>query len=355
MSSLMDKLKAGRGKQISAMTEAVKSRGGFQKDERIWKYSGVAHNKLTDKGKKQQYSKSVIRILPVSFADMQRAEDGKLAEHQILSPVISVIKNNFEVSGRYFNELNRREMLGEEHCPINDYDRAGWSAWKDAGKPDDSSKRVLVGRLPKTDFYCNILVREDLANPENNGKVFLFKFTNAIMGLINEAIDPSMPGKESFDPYDLFEGRDLLLEFMMPEQTFGSWTGFAARDIDATSKFLEPSPIAETEEEIERIMTEAYSLTEFTDLKLFKSPEDFEKRFYEVMGITKEDAKEDLERAPISGSAGKGDDDSSAPIQKLEESDEPEDDEPPVQKTTVSDEEQDYDDEFERMLADTDN
>ena len=37
----MDKLKKGQKQQVAAMKESAKSRGGYQKDERIWKYSGV--------------------------------------------------------------------------------------------------------------------------------------------------------------------------------------------------------------------------------------------------------------------------------------------------------------------------
>lgn len=351
MSSLMDKLKKGQKQQVAAMKESAKSRGGYQKDERIWKYAGV-DSKPTPKGVKQQYSESIIRILPVGLADMQRQEEGKLADHQVLAPIVSVHYNQFKKNGKFFRELNRREMLGEEYCPINEYDRANWAAWKEAGKPDDATKRTLVGRLPKTDFYCNILVEKDLANPENEGKVFLFKFGNAIMNIINEAIEPSMPGKESFDPFDFLEGRSLHLKFMMPEQTFGDWTGFAPKDIDKESVWLDPKPIAETEEEIERIMTEAYSLTEFTDLSNFKSIEEIEKRFYQVMGI---DKPEGQQGAGVNANAGAGEDKSEAPRQEVHEKNTvTEDDKAPKQSVEGdSEDDDDFDAEFERMLAES--
>lgn len=349
MSSLMDRLKQNRGKQVDALKESAKSKGGFQKDERIWKYSGVATDKLTEKGKKQQYSRSVIRILPTSFADMKLNDEGKLAEHQTLSPIVTVFRNNFNVNGKYFNELNRREMLGEE-CPINEYDQAGWAAWKEAGKPEGDTKKKLVDRLPKSEYYANILVIEDHANPENEGKVFLFRFTQAIMGIINEGLEPSMPGKDPVDPFDIYEGQNLRLEFMMPEQKFGSWTGFAPKDIPKESGWLPPSPLAETDEEIEEIMSKAYSLMEFTDIKLFKSYDQLSKRFSEVMGFdtTVGDNNNTVDVPANQGEAGG--DKSSAPKNNVEEVDLEQ-----TPTTTTTTEEDDGTDEFERMLRESAN
>lgn len=347
MSSLMERLKQNRGKQASALKESAKSKGGYQKDERIWKYSGIDTDRKTEKGKKQQYSRSVIRILPIAFADMKKSDEGQLAEHQVLSPIVTVSRNNFKKNGKFLNELNRRSMLGEE-CPINDFDRAGWEAWKEAGKPDDETKKELVSRLPKDEYYANILVVDDKANPENNGKVFLFRFTQAIMNMINEALEPSMPGKDPIDPFDIFEGRNLVLEFMMPEQSFGNWTGFAPKDIPKESKWEDPTPLAETEEEMEEILSKAYSLLDFTDIKLFKSYEQIQTRFNELMGFDTS-ATEEGQSAGVKAQAGSNDDQSSAPKQKLDE-------EESAPKTSVEEESGDDGlDEFEKMLADSAN
>lgn len=344
MSSLMEKLKQSRGKQGEAVREAAKRSGGYVKDERIWKYSGIDVPQKTDKGKKQQYSESVIRFLPISFVDMERQEKGLLAEHQVLAPVVTVSKHDFKVNGRVYSEYSR-QMLGEK-CPINEFDRESWNAWKEAGKPDNEVKKTLVARLSKDEYYANILVKVDKANPQNEGKVFLFRFTNAIMGMINEALTPSMPGKDPIDPFDYLDGHDLVLKFMMPEQTYGTWTGFAPKDIPKESYFeKEATPLAETDSEIEEIMKKAYSLTEFTDLKNFKDYEVLESRFFEVMGIEQGDASSVKKVAQNTGNNGNANsnDDASNGQQVSNQA--------PVQQTVVTEQSSGDLDEFEALLA----
>lgn len=297
MSDLMAKLKAGKGKQAAAL-KAAAAKGGYKKDDRFWKWTGVDVEKLTDKGKKQKYVNCTIRILPVSFADMMREENGELAEHQVLSPIVTVIKHNFKNSqtGKYYNEMSL-SMLGQD-CPVSEHDRPLWSAWKEDGKPDNDVKRILMDRIASDEFIANVLVIDDKAKPENNGKVFLMKVPKAVMNMISEATDPSKPGVKAIDPFDFLEGHNLVLDFMMPEQTFGQWTGFAAKDIDKDSYFEKtPTPIAETEERIEEIMKQAYSLTEFTDIKHFKTYEECQARFNEVMGYAGGEGTQQVNRA----------------------------------------------------------
>lgn len=285
MSSLMDKLREGRKHQASAFKEAAKKRGGGGRDERFWKWSGTPLDKLTDKGKKQLYSKSVIRILPIAPVDMERQEQGLLADHQVLSPVTTVVRHNFKQNGKYYNELSL-SMIGGE-CPVSEHDRPLWDQWKEDGKPDNDVKKTLMKRIADEEQICNILVIDDAAKPENNGKVFLFKMPRAVTSMIKEAMEPSIPGRDPIDPFDFLEGHDLHLEFLMPEQTFGEWTGFAAKDIAQDSYFKpEKTPIGEDDTRIEEVMKQAYSLTEFTDLKLFKDYETLQARFNEVMGYS---------------------------------------------------------------------
>ncbi len=320
MSGLMAKLEQNRGKQAAAMKAAAAQRGAGGRDTRFWKWSGVSVDKLTDKGKPQQHSYSRIRLLPICFADIKRSEEGVLAEHQVLSPIVTVMKHNFKIksTGKWYSEMSLG-MLGQD-CPVNEHDRPLWSAWKDDGKPDNDVKKTLVERIAKDKVICNILVIDDRAKPENNGKVFLFEVPRAVLSMIDEAIEPSKPAVDPIDPYDYLEGHDLILDFMMPKQKFGDWEGFAAKDIGTDSYFEKSkTPIADNEADIERIMSEAYSLTEFTDLKHFKTYDELKKRFYDVMGFeAPAEDQQAQERAQQSVQSNQGAvDNSSAPTQTV--------------------------------------
>lgn len=286
--SLMDRMKAGRGRTQETLQKAMaqSSGGGYQKDERIWKYGYVKHPTKKDPKKPANalaYSSSVIRFLPAPFIDMRKEEAGELPETAVLTPIVHLMSHDFKGPGGHYRE-NCIRTIGQD-CPVNEHDRPFWDAWKEQGKPDNDLKKTLVGRLPKDEYYANILVIEDAANPENNGKVFLFKFSAAIKKMIDEAFDPSMPTAAKFDPTDPFEGRDLHLMFIGEERSFNNWTGLVPVDMSKDSKWVESQLCGGDEAKMEEIMEQAYSLQDFLKPTLFKSYSDLKERLKVVLGL----------------------------------------------------------------------
>ena len=51
-------------------------------------------------------------------------------------------------------------------------------------------KMLFVEQKRKLSYYANIYVVQDKANPENEGKVFLYKFGKKIFDKIMEAMQP---------------------------------------------------------------------------------------------------------------------------------------------------------------------
>jgi len=278
MSSLMERMKKGRGQTATVLQQAMQaSSGGYQKDERIWKYGYY-------KSKDTMISDSIIRFLPIPFIDYRREEQGQLHADAVLSPVVHVMRHNFKGSGgSFYNELCRR-TIGEE-CPVNEHDRPLWNAWKEAGKPENDVKKILIGRLPQDEYYANILVIKDAAKPENEGKVFLFKFGAAVKNMIDEAFDPKLPTQSAFDPFDAFEGKNLHLTFIGEERAFGGWKGLVPKDMAKNSAWEAGQLKDGDEAEIESIMEQAYSLQDFIKPELFKSYDELKERFMKVMGI----------------------------------------------------------------------
>lgn len=288
MASLMERMKSGRGRTQETLQKAMAQSqgGGYQKDERIWKYGYVKHPTKKDPKKPAQalaYSSSVIRFLPTPFIDMRKEEAGELPEGAVLTPIVHLMSHDFKGPGGHYRE-NCIRTIGQD-CPVNEHDRPFWDAWKEQGKPDNDLKKTLVGRLPKDEYYANILVIEDAANPENNGKVFLFKFSAAIKKMIDEAFDPSLPTAASFDPTDPFDGRDLHLTFIGEERSFNNWTGLVPVDMSKDSKWIETALCGGDEAKMEEVMEQAYSLQDFLKPTLFKSYADLKERLKVVLGL----------------------------------------------------------------------
>lgn len=283
--SFMERMKNNRGKTAEAIKSSIKT-GGFQKDDRIWKYGWLKHpTKKNKDGSQYCYSDSLIRFLPIPFVDMRKEEEGKLHDGAVLTPVVLVQTHDFKgPNGDRYNELSL-SCLGQD-CPVSEHDRPLWNKWKESGKPEGDVKKILVGRIAKDEFYSNILVIDDKANPENNGKVFLFKFGNAIKNMIDEAFEPSIPTKESFDPFDAFDGRDLHLQFGGEERSLGSWRGLVPVEMAKESSWVKSTLCGGDEAKIEEVMELAYSLQEFVDPIRFKTYAELKSRFMAVMGIT---------------------------------------------------------------------
>ena len=60
----------------------------------------------------------------------------------------------------------------------------------------DSDKEIARKRKRKLSYYSNIFIVSDPKHPENEGKVFLFKFGKKIFDKITEAMQPLLKMKK---------------------------------------------------------------------------------------------------------------------------------------------------------------
>jgi hypothetical protein len=92
-----------------------------------------------------------------------------------------------------------------QECPICARNSELWNSGV------EENKKVVSLRKRKKSFIANILVIKDPKNPENEGKVFPFKFGSSIMGKVMGAIEPKFEGDESIDPFDMWDGANFNL------------------------------------------------------------------------------------------------------------------------------------------------
>ena len=70
-------------------------------------------------------------------------------------------------------------------------------------------KKLLVREKRKLSYYSNIYVVSDPKHPENEGKVFLFKFGKKIFDKITEAMQPAFDDETPINPFDFWKGVTL--------------------------------------------------------------------------------------------------------------------------------------------------
>ena len=240
LGSLTDRLV----KEVEKMNS---SSGGA--DERFWK----AELDKTGVGS------AVVRFLP--------APDGEEL------PWVKVYSHAFQGPGGWFIENSLTTNGGKD--PVSDYNRQLWNSGNDADK--DTVRK----QKRKLSYYSNVYVVKDPLHPENEGRVFLFKYGKKIFDKVLEAMQPEFDDETPINPFDFWQGANFKLKIVKKD-------GFWNYD---KSEFDSPSPLLEDDDALEALWKKEYSLSAVTAPDQFKSYDDLEKRLKYVLGQGKTPAR----------------------------------------------------------------
>jgi hypothetical protein len=186
-------------------------------------------------------------------------------------PWVQLWSHSFQnqTNGKWYIE-NCPTTIGGQ-CPLCEDNGEHWH------KGEEGEKFVRERKSArKLSYIANIYVVNDPANPENNGKVFLFKFGAKIHGKIKQCIDPQFKTDTPWNPSDLWEGANFKLRItkdLKSKQTTYDSSAFDVR-----------GPLSKDDAALENIWKQEYSLTQFIEAKEFKSYEDLKKRLDFVLG-----------------------------------------------------------------------
>ena len=154
-------------------------------------------------------------------------------------------------------------------CPICEANSLLWNSGSDA------NKEIARGRKRKLSYYSNIYVIKDPANPDNEGKVFLFKYGKKIFDKIQEAMSPEFEDEEALNPFDFWQGADFKLKI---KKVAGYW------NYDS-SEFARPSALLGGDDDaLEALWKKEYSLREITAADKFKNYDQLKDRLNVVLG-----------------------------------------------------------------------
>lgn len=266
-------LRARKGTNFSALTaklDATGQTGGFKKDERIWKPAA----------NKDNISSNIVRLLPISYVDEVAVAEGKLKDTD-LTPMATIIKHSFQGSNGWYIE-NSLRTFGEQ-CPVYAKDGPLWGIAKANG--DKLLQDALKKRLPSTTYYANVLIIKDGTNPANNGKVMIWEFGQKIRDMIETANKPKFDTDTPFDPFDMFDGANMILNLTYTKKKIGEKEFNVADFGGAGVKWAAQGPLANGDEaEMERIWKESHSIAGFYDRKHFKTFEELTAKYEKVMG-----------------------------------------------------------------------
>ena len=217
---------------------------GSSADERFWK------PELDKSGN----GYAVIRFLPAP--DGEEMPWAKIWSHAFKGP-----------GGQWYIE-NSLTTLGKDD-PVGELNRELWNSGR------DSDKEIARAQKRKLSYYSNIYVVSDPAHPENEGRVFLYKFGRKIFDKLVEAMQPAFADETPIDPFNFWTGADFKLKIRKVD---GYW------NYDK-SEFASAGTLGNFEDDkLEGIWKQGYSLAEFEDPKNFKSYEQLQARLNLVLG-----------------------------------------------------------------------
>ena len=214
-------------------------------DERLWK------PELDKTGN----GYAVIRFLPAP--ENEEFPWAKMYTHAFQGPGGWYIENSLTTNG--------------QKDPVSDHNRELWNSGNEADKD------VVRKQKRKLSYYSNIYVVKDPTNPQNEGKVFLFKFGKKIFDKVMEAMQPEFEDETPINPFDFWQGANFKLKI---KKVAGFW------NYDS-SEFDSVSPLLDDDDALEALWKKEYSLTAITAADQFKSYDDLEKRLKYVLGKKK--------------------------------------------------------------------
>jgi hypothetical protein len=228
-------------KQVQKDESPVQEKKSYV-DERLWKPN-------VDKAGNGY---AVIRFLPAP-----QGED---------LPWVRVWNHAFQgPTGQWYIE-NSLTTLNQKD-PVSEYNTQLWNSGI------ESDKEIARKQKRKLQYYSNIYVVSDPSAPENEGKVFLYKYGKKIFDKLMEAMQPAFEDETAINPFDFWEGANFKLKIRKVD---GYW------NYDK-SEFESASALNNDDAALEGIYNKQHSLNEFVAPSNFKSYDELKARLDAVL------------------------------------------------------------------------
>jgi len=241
-------MKAARDTTINKLLAAAEQAGGGEKksyvDDRKWKPT-------VDKAGNGY---AVIRFLPA--AEGQDVPWVRYWDHGFKGP-----------TGRWYIEKSLTSIGKDD--PVSELNSQLWNS----GHEED--KNIARARKRRLHYVSNVFVVSDPANPENEGKVFLFEYGKKIFDKLMDVMQPQFEDEQPINPFDFWGGADFKLKIRNVE----GYRNYDKSEFSSASEFL-----GGDDAKLEAVYNKLHDLGEFTDPANYKSYSELQKKLFEVIG-----------------------------------------------------------------------
>ena len=203
-------------------------------------------------------------------------------------PWVSYWDHGFQGPGGWYIEKSLTTLNKKD--PVSEYNTTLLNSGIEANK---EQARKQKRRLH---YVSNVYVVSDPKNPDNEGKVFKYRFGKKIFEQLKEAISPAFEDESAINPFDLREGANFKIKIRKVD---GYWN-YDKSEFDSTS------PLGD-EAMINSVFSQVHSLNEVIAPSEFKTYEELKEKLDRVLGLsgavsssTAESIAEDQEEVPWS-------------------------------------------------------
>ena len=239
------KSRSGDMSKLTAALEKMSTKGVNNSLENYWK----------PEVDKAGNGMATFRFLPTPEVDGESDPWVKLYTHGFKGPGGWLIDNCLTTKGK--------------QCPVCEHNSTLWNS----GIEDN--KKVASSQKRRLSYVSNIYMIDDPKRPENNGKVFLFRYGAKIFEKLETAMIPEFPDEVPFIPFDLWSGANFKLKIRKVE-------GYQNYD---KSDFESVAPLFKDDDKMEEVWSRSYPLQDIVADKEFKPFEEIQERLNKVLGI----------------------------------------------------------------------
>ena len=202
---------------------------------------------------------ATIRFLPASPGDGDDA-----------LPWVKLFSHGFQGPGGWL--IDNCLTTKNQQCPVCEHNNKLWNSGIEA------NKEIVRKQKRKLNYVANVYIVSDPKHPENEGKVFLYKFGKKIFDKLNEAMNPQFEDETPINPFDLWKGANFKLKIRKVE-------GYQNYD---KSEFESASPLSQDDDELEKIWKMEHTLKDLVSDKEFKTYDELKSRLEKVLGLNGE-------------------------------------------------------------------
>ena len=244
---------------FNTLSELRKQRGNF--DNLMKEVEKISNPQSFKKGDEREWKTTVDKAgngyAVIRFLPAPQGED---------MPWVRIWNHGFQgPTGKWYIE-NSLTTLNKQD-PVSELNSELWNSGVEA------NKEIARKQKRRLNYYANIMVVEDKANPDSEGNVYLYKFGKKIFDKIKDVMQPQFEDEQPVNPFDFWEGANFKLKIRQVE-------GFRNYD---KSEFDNPSAISDDDAKIEEAWAKQHSLQEKVSPGEFKTYEELKSKLDMVL------------------------------------------------------------------------